>query len=224
MKKFALIVAGGTGSRMGEEIPKQFLLLAGKPVLMRTIEVFVAFDPETEIYVVLPENQIKKWEELCQEYSFNLNHRISGGGDKRFYSVKNGLDSITGEGIVFIHDGVRPLVSKETLERCFNTAQKEGNAIPVVPITESLRKKGGEKSMAVNRSDFVLVQTPQTFVLSEIKRAYQQAYSRLFTDDASVFEAFGKNIYTVEGNRENIKITYPDDLLTATIFWDKLPG
>ena len=140
MKKFVIIVAGGSGSRMGTEIPKQFLELCGKPVLMHTIQVFHNFDPASKIILVLPENQQQFWKGLCLKHSFNISHRIVSGGKTRFHSVQNGLSKIDEEGIVFIHDGVRPLVSTETLNRCLEMAQKYGNAIPVLPVNESLRK------------------------------------------------------------------------------------
>jgi|WetSurMetagenome_2_1015567.scaffolds.fasta_scaffold31725_3 2-C-methyl-D-erythritol 4-phosphate cytidylyltransferase len=216
MKKFVLIVAGGNGVRMDARSPKQFLLVAGKPILMQTIMCFFNYDPNAEIVVVLPGQQIETWKNLCQNHSFTIAHRICPGGEKRFYSVKNGLSEIEEEGVVFIHDGVRPLVSNETLDRCFKTALQKGNAIPVVPVTESLRKIEAGKNTSVDRSRYFLVQTPQTFLVKEIKKAYEQEYSPYFTDDASVLEATGKAINLVDGNRENIKITYPHDLVIAS--------
>jgi 2-C-methyl-D-erythritol 4-phosphate cytidylyltransferase len=216
MKKFVLIVAGGNGVRMDASSPKQFLLVAGKPILMQTIKCFFNYDPNAEIVVVLPDQQIETWKKLCQNYSLTIAHKICPGGEKRFYSVKNGLSEIEEDGIVFIHDGVRPLVSNETLNRCFRTALKKGNAIPVVPVTESLRKVEAGKNTSVDRSRFFLVQTPQTFLVKKIKKAYEQEYSPYFTDDASVLEATGKAINLVDGNRENIKITYPHDLVIAS--------
>lgn len=218
MKKFVLIVAGGSGSRMGSEIPKQFLELCGKPVLMHTIEVFYDFDPECRIILVLPEDQLQFWSGLCLKHSFILPHRIVSGGENRFNSVKNGLKLIDGEGIVFIHDGVRPLVSRQTIERCFETARISGNAIPVLPVTESLRKQEGDKNNSVDRSQYFSVQTPQTFQSSQILKAYEQDFDQAFTDDASVAEKAGFPIFMVEGNRENIKITNPTDLIIAEVF------
>ena len=153
MKKFVIIVAGGSGSRMGTEIPKQFLELCGKPVLMHTIQVFHDFDPESKIILVLPEDQQLFWKGLCLKHSFSLAHLVVSGGKTRFHSVQNGLSQIDSEGIVFIHDGVRPLVGQETLDRCLETAQKCGNAIPVLPVTESLRKQEGELNISVERSN-----------------------------------------------------------------------
>lgn len=218
MKKFALIVAGGSGGRMGNPTPKQFLKIGGKPILMQTIEVFEKFDRNIEIVVVLPEKQIEVWRSLCRNHSFLVPHKIIAGGKNRFHSVRNGLSRISGEGIVFIHDGVRPFVSIETIRRCLDTAVRKGNAVPAVPITESLRKVGNGNNSAVTRTDYYLVQTPQTFLLSDIKEAYQQVYTPNLTDDASVLEASGSTINLVEGNKENIKITDPSDLIIAEAY------
>jgi 2-C-methyl-D-erythritol 4-phosphate cytidylyltransferase len=215
MKKFVVIVAGGSGSRMGTEIPKQFLELCGKPVLMHTIQVFYDFDPESSIILVLPEDQQQFWKRLCLKHSFTVSHQIVSGGKTRFHSVLNGLSQIGSEGIVFIHDGVRPLVNPETLRRCLETARKFGNAIPVLPVNESLRKMEGEKNISVDRSLYFSVQTPQTFRSEQILEAFKQDYDPVFTDDASVAEKAGFAIQMVEGNRENIKITTPIDLVIA---------
>lgn len=215
MKKFAIIVAGGSGSRMGTEIPKQFLELRGKPVLMHTIQVFRSYDPAAEIILVLPQHQIDFWKELCSKHSFGLKHQIVSGGETRFHSVRNGLTKINEYGIVFIHDGVRPLVSTETLSRCFETASNSGNAIPVLAVNESLRKIDGKSNISVDRSLYFSVQTPQTFRSEQILEAFKQDFDPLFTDDASVAEKAGFDIHLVEGNRENIKITTPVDLLIA---------
>ncbi len=221
MKKFVIIVAGGSGSRMGTEIPKQFLELCGKPVLMHTIQVFHDFDPESKIILVLPEDQQQFWKGLCLKHSFSLTHQIVSGGKTRFHSVLNGLSQIEDEGIVFIHDGVRPLVSRETLDRCLETAQKIGNAIPVLPVTESLRKLAGDLNISVDRSQYFSVQTPQTFRSKQILEAFQQDFDPAFTDDASVAEKAGFSIQMVEGNRENIKITTPIDLIVAVALLEK---
>ncbi|MFY9153759.1 MAG: 2-C-methyl-D-erythritol 4-phosphate cytidylyltransferase [Prolixibacteraceae bacterium] len=215
MKKFVVIVAGGSGSRMGTEIPKQFLELCGKPVLMHTLQVFYNFDPESKIILVLPEAQQQFWAALCLKHDFTVPHRISNGGETRFHSVKNGLSQIDAEGIVFIHDGVRPLVSEQTLIRCLEMAQESGNAIPVLPVTESLRKLEGNVNVSVDRSLYFSVQTPQTFRSEIIMEAFGQDYDPAFTDDASVLEKAGFSIHLIEGNRENIKITSPTDLIVA---------
>jgi len=215
MKKFALIVAGGSGSRMNNSIPKQFMKINGRPVLMYTFDVFENYDPKTEFILVIPEKQKDRWNILCSEHQFNIKHKIASGGETRFQSVKNGLELIEEEGIVFIHDGVRPLASKATINNCFELAVEKGNALPVVPIPESIRVTDGNANYTVNRSNYFLVQTPQTFKTTLIKRAYQLNYSEQFTDDASVLEKSGVAINLVDGNRENIKITYPEDLLFA---------
>lgn len=218
MKKFAIIVAGGSGVRMGAELPKQFLELCAKPVLMHTLQRFYDFDPTLELIVVLPASQQEFWTQLCLKHSFSLPFQVAPGGETRFHSVQNGLKLIHGEGIVFIHDGVRPLVSKQTLGRCFKTAQQYGNALPVLPVHESLRQLEGDQNRAVDRSLYLIVQTPQTFSTHQILQSYQQPYEPTFTDDATVVEKAGFNIHLVEGNAENIKITTPTDLIIAGAF------
>ena len=218
MKKFALIVAGGSGSRMNESVPKQFLELQDRPVLMHTFDVFNNYDSQIEFVLVLPQNQVEYWRELCKKYNFLINHKLAFGGKTRFHSVKNGLDLIEEEGIVFIHDGVRPLVSVQTIQNCFETAVEKGNALPVVSVAESVRFVDETGNSSVDRSKYFLVQTPQTFNLGLIQKAYQQNFSDKFSDDASVLESFGETINLVEGNRENIKITYPEDLIIAKSF------
>ena len=218
LKKFALIVAGGSGNRMNQTLPKQFLELAGKPILMHTFEAFQRFDPTIGFILVLPENQFEYWKQMCTTYKFNIPHQLAPGGAVRFESVKNGLNLIDEDGIVFIHDGVRPLVSRQTLQNCLNGTLEKGNALPVIPVSESVRFIDESKSRALDRSKYFLVQTPQTFKVSVIKEAYTQPYSDWFTDDASVLEHSGTIINTVNGNRENIKITYPEDLIQAEAF------
>jgi 2-C-methyl-D-erythritol 4-phosphate cytidylyltransferase len=215
MKKIALIVAAGSGSRMHSPLPKQFMELNGKPLLMHTFRAFKKADPDFEFVLVLPEKEIDTWKRLCKKFGFNIKHSIAKGGKSRFHSVKNGLKQIGDEGIVFIHDGVRPLVSAKTIENCFQTALAHGNALPVILPSESVRRVSGGKSEAVDRTRYYLVQTPQTFRVQLIKKAYEQKYSEKFTDDASVLENTGASIYLVEGNRENIKITWPADLTIA---------
>ena len=215
MKKFAIIVAGGSGNRMGSNIPKQFLELSGKPVLMHTMQSFCDYDPSCELILVIPEQHQQYWAALCLKHSFTVAHQVVAGGQTRFHSVQNGLKCIEGEGIVFIHDGVRPLVSHQTIERCSHMAQKNGNAIPVLTVNNSLRKKKGSQSVSVDRTLYLSVQTPQTFRCDQILKAYEQDYDPSFTDDASVAEKAGFPIFMVEGNRENIKITTPTDLIFA---------
>jgi len=217
MQLYALIVAGGSGKRMQTETPKQFLELAGKPVLMHTIERFKVFNDTIEIITVLPENQIEYWMSVQKKYSFSIKQTIVAGGTTRFHSVKNGLEFVSEFGLVAIHDGVRPFVSADTIKRCFDTAEKLGNAIPVVTITESLRMITDEGSSPIDRQKIRIIQTPQVFNASMIKKAYQREYRSEFTDDATVLETFGEKINLVEGNKENIKITAPEDLLISDV-------
>jgi len=221
MKLFALIVAGGVGSRMKSDIPKQFMLLNKRPVLMHTMQQFFAFHSKIELVIVLPENQLKTWQDLCVEHYITLKHKLVCGGESRFASVFNGLNEIEEEGIVFIHDGVRPLVSIDTIQRCYDATLLKGNAIPVMPVIESLRRIGHEKNEAVNRAAFVSIQTPQVFMVNEIKEAYNMGFEPSFTDDAGVLERLGKKINLVEGNLENIKITTPYDIEIATTILNK---
>lgn len=212
---YVVIVAGGKGLRMGGDVPKQFLLLGGKPVLMRTIERFHAFDAQLQIILVLPPNQQGYWHELCLAHHFKLPYLLADGGATRFESVRNGLALIPNDaqGVVAVHDGVRPMVSVKVIERCFAMACKAQAVIPVTPVVETLRQIMPDGvSQTVNRDAYRLVQTPQTFDLQLHKQAYQQPYSTAFTDDASVVEALGMQITMVEGNKENIKITTPFDL------------
>mgnify|MGYP001135823047 CR=1 FL=1 len=218
MKKFALIVAGGSGKRMNQETPKQFVEVEGKPILMHTMEAFLNADPDFHFIVVLPENLMEKWKTTCKEYNFSNPQSVAIGGSTRFHSVKNGLKKINEEGIVFIHDGVRPLVSVKTIENCYKMAVKTGNALPVISPSESVRRVVNDKNKAVDRTKYFLVQTPQTFKVSLIKKAFDRDYNEKFTDDASVLENYGKEIHLVEGNRENIKITFPEDLAFAKVY------
>jgi 2-C-methyl-D-erythritol 4-phosphate cytidylyltransferase len=217
--KIAIIVAGGSGTRMGTDIPKQFLLLKGKPVLMHTIQQFFDEDAHTQIIVVLPEYQMPFWKELCVKHHFNIIHAIVKGGETRFHSVKNALDSITQtEGMVAIHDGVRPLVSVDVIKTCFEQLKNHRAVAPVVAPQDSIRKVTNNSSEAVDRSEYRLVQTPQCFDLKTIQQAYLQPYESSFTDDASVVEKTGEPIFLVAGNKENIKITTPFDLKIAEGF------
>ena len=216
-ERYAIIVAGGRGLRMGGELPKQFLPLSGKPVLMRTLELFEG--EVSRIILVLPEDHIPFWEELCQQYHFTLTHTVALGGETRFHSVRSGLSHLPQEGLVAVHDGVRPLASHELIRRSFEEAERSGAALPTCPVTDSLRLRQEEgKSEAVDRSRYVAVQTPQTFDLGRLQQAYEQAYSPLFTDDASVYEAASLGTITlVAGEETNIKLTTPRDLLLAEL-------
>ena len=218
MQDYVIIVAGGKGLRMGGDIPKQFLPIGGRPVLMRTLEVFHETLNGLGIILVLPKDQQDYWQQLCNEYSFAVPHQIADGGETRFHSVHNGLDCIPddADGVVGIHDGVRPFVSQEVIKRCYEAAREHGAAVPVVPVVETVRQLLPEgDSLTVDRSLYRLVQTPQTFRISLFKEAMRQPYQSSFTDDASVVENWGHSITLVEGNRENIKLTTPSDLLFA---------
>lgn len=218
-----IIVAGGKGLRMGGDIPKQFIPVNGMPVLMHTIRRFREFDPQMHIVLVLPKDHQDYWRQLCSEYSFTDRHDIADGGSTRFHSSQNGIMALAeapDSDIVAIHDGVRPLVSVETIGRCFTAAAESGAAIPVLPVIDTLRYVGHADENGVNtepghnvlRSDYRVVQTPQTFRLALLRRAFTQPFSERFTDDASVVEALGEKVTMVDGNRENIKITTPYDL------------
>jgi 2-C-methyl-D-erythritol 4-phosphate cytidylyltransferase len=216
MDLYVVIVAGGSGKRMGADIPKQFLNLAGRPVLMHTIERFKSFNDAIEIITVLPENQLRYWVDLQKKHSFDVPHTLVKGGLHRFISVKNGLKFVNTPSLVAIHDGVRPFVTVDTIKRCFETAEKLGNAIPAVSPSDSLRMLTDKGSIPLNRMHVKQIQTPQVFNAELIKKAYLQEYITEFTDDATVLEKMGEKINMVDGNRENIKITNPEDLLISS--------
>lgn len=216
---YVIIVAGGKGLRMGSDIPKQFLPIGGKPVLMRTLERFREYSPTLQIILVLPEAQQDYWHQLCKEYRFDVDYQLANGGETRFHSVQHGLALIPddAEGVVGVHDGVRPFPSIEVIRNCYEMARTKKAVIPVIPVVETVRHLKGETSETVPRNDYRLVQTPQTFDIQLLKAANRQPYNDGFTDDASVVEAFGFDITLVEGNRENIKITTPYDLKIAEV-------
>ncbi|MGN1375249.1 MAG: 2-C-methyl-D-erythritol 4-phosphate cytidylyltransferase [Prevotella sp.] len=217
-QNYIIIVAGGKGLRMGSEIPKQFICIDGIPILMRTIMRFREYDKNLGIILVLPEHQQGYWRNLCKKHGFNEHYEIANGGETRFHSVKNGLDMIPDntKGVVGVHDGVRPFVSIDVIKRCYDTASEAKTAIPVIPVVETLRHiTGTDTSETVSRDCYRLVQTPQTFDIQVLKKAYAQPYRDIFTDDASVVEAMGHDVKLIEGNRENIKITTPFDLNIA---------
>lgn len=218
MEKHVIIVAGGIGKRMQSEIPKQFLNVAGRPVLIHTFECFLNYTKDIKITLVLPEPYIDFWKSLCKRFTFEIDHKVIEGGPTRFISVRKGLKEIQNGSLIAIHDGVRPLVAKETLYRVFKKAEETGNAIPAVKINESLRKINDKNSFYVNRREYRLIQTPQCFHAELIKQAYQQEFEEEFADDATVVEAMGIKINLVEGNSENIKITRPGDLKIAEAF------
>ena len=211
MTHTVLIVAGGKGLRMGSDLPKQFLPIGGKPVLMHTIEAFHHFDRTMKIILVLPQEQQTYWQELCAKHSFVIEHTVVDGGETRFHSVKNGLACVN-SGLVGVHDGVRPFVSPEVIKRCYELAAIKKAVIPVIDVVETVRHITETGSETVSRNDYKLVQTPQVFDAELLKQAYAQEYTPFFTDDASVVEAMGVSVCLEEGNRENIKITTPFDL------------
>lgn len=215
-----MIVAGGKGLRMGASIPKQFLPVNGLPILMLTIKRFREYDGALKIILVLPKEQHEYWNELCKNYHFTDAYAVVEGGETRFHSVRNGLAAIPddAEGVVGIHDGVRPFPSVEVIRACYETARTAKAVIPVVPVVETVRHiMPGGKTETVDRADYRLVQTPQTFDIQLLKQAYAQPYRDCFTDDASVVESAGHEVTLIEGNRENIKITTPFDLRIARI-------
>ena len=216
---YIIIVAGGKGLRMGSDIPKQFLPIGGKPVLMRTLERFREYSDDIQIILVLPEAQQEYWHQLCDEYHFDVKYTLANGGQTRFHSVQNGLAKVPddAQGVVGVHDGVRPFPSIEVIKNCYETARTAKAAIPVIPVVETVRHLDGDSSLTVPRDQYRLVQTPQTFDIQLLKSANRQPYNDGFTDDASVVEAFGHKITLVEGNRENIKITTPYDLKIAEV-------
>lgn len=215
MNYFAILVAGGKGLRMGGDVPKQFIPIDGKPILMRTIEAFRRALEGVRIVLVLPAEQQDYWRKLCEEHGFRSPQLIATGGVTRFHSVRNGLALLPddADAVVGVHDGVRPFVSKETILRCYKAAAEGKAAVPVVPVVETVRQILPDgRSVTRPRDEYRLVQTPQTFPLALLKEAYQLPFREAFTDDASVVEALGREITMVEGNRENIKITTPSDL------------
>lgn len=217
MKRYVIIVAGGKGLRMGGEMPKQFMPLANRPVLMRTLEAFHACDPSIRLILVLPAEHQEYWKCLCSQYRFTLPHTLVNGGETRFHSVRNGLELVPAQDtLVGVHDGVRPFVSEQVITRCFSLAAEKHAVVPVIDMVDTVRHiTGPETSETVARDSYKLVQTPQVFEAGLLKRAYAKPYSSLFTDDASVVEALGHPVFLTEGNRENIKLTTPFDLKVA---------
>jgi 2-C-methyl-D-erythritol 4-phosphate cytidylyltransferase len=216
VKRYAIIVAAGKGSRMQSPIPKQFLRLQGKPVLLHSIQAFADFDSSIQVILVLPSDQFSQWEKIVAEFSPALPVTITAGGETRFESVKNGLSLIPDEeAIVAIHDAVRPLVSKKTIGTSYKAAERYGNAVPAIPLSDSIRQIESTRSIAVDRSRYCLIQTPQCFSVPLLKKAYSQEYRYTFTDDASVVESIGEQICLVDGNVDNFKLTTPIDLVIA---------
>lgn len=215
MEKYVIIVAGGSGKRMGGEMPKQFLLVAGKPILMHTVEAFARACEAFKFILVLPEAHFSTWNELVEQYNFTIPVTLVAGGAERFFSVKNALAHVPDNALVAVHDGVRPFASIQTINDAFDVATEMGAAVPVIDEVDSLRRVQSGTSQAVNRSEYKRVQTPQVFSSTILKNAYNQEFSSLFTDDASVVESIGHTITLTTGNVENIKITTPHELLLA---------
>lgn len=226
MNKAVVIVAGGRGMRMGSSISKQYLPIGGKPILMHTLSTFYEVDPSMKLILVIPDSDFIYWKELCSQYQFKISHDLVSGGNSRFQSVRNGLDSIKWkEGLVAIHDGVRPFVSREVILNSFSEAEKSGSAVAVVALKDSIRKLSDDgNSRYEERQYFRLVQTPQTFQLARIKKAFQVTELQQFTDDATVYEHQGWQVSLIAGNPENIKITTPEDMDYAEFLISKKKG
>ena len=215
MKYYAIIVAGGSGQRMNNSIPKQFIELSGRPILMHTIERFYTAKAAIELVVVLPKSHHHTWETLCNKHNFNIPHTVCEGGNSRFQSVKNGLAMCTEDSIIAVHDGVRPIISPDFILNIYKEAESKKAVIPASPVVESIRKVKGDSSEALDRSNYYTVQTPQCFTSTLLHKAYLQEEALIFTDDASVVESLGAKVHLFDGEVDNIKITSPKDLLLA---------
>lgn len=218
MKKQVIITGGGSGSRMKTDIPKQFLEIDGIPILFYSMAAFALYEQDISIILTLPEKSIPYWKKLVVKHNFNIEHQVIKGGDTRFQSVKNGLSLVSEQTIVAIHDAVRPFVSAEVIAKSFSQAETLGGVIPIVPVVDSMRKINVLENQILNRNEIFAVQTPQVFQSNSLKSAYLVAENSLFTDDASVYEHSFNAVSTIEGNRENIKITSPMDLVIAESF------
>ena len=224
MKNYVIIVAGGSGKRIGGETPKQFLPLNGIPVLMHAINAFWESKTKPEIHLALPALLHNYWIGLCREYNFNIPHQLIAGGEERYHSVKNALNKLAGGGFVAVHDGVRPVVTSDLIDRCYEQALYLGNAVPAVAANDSIRESiKSQKSKPLNRNEIFLVQTPQVFNLKQLREAYEQEFDEIFTDDASVMEHNGNQIFLIEGERTNIKITFPQDIEIAELLIKRKP-
>ena len=215
MSKAAIIVAGGSGRRLGGPVPKQFQTVKGRPLLMWTIEAFHAYDATMPLIVVLPKEHFDIWKALCMGHRFFIDHQVVAGGAERFHSVKSGLEKVEGDGLVAVHDGVRPVVSSALIERCFEAAHHKGAAIPVVPVVPSIREITPDGSRALDRSILRVVQTPQCFHTDLLRKAFEQPYDAAFTDEASLVERLGVKVELVEGEADNLKVTSATDLFVA---------
>ncbi len=217
MKKYAIIVAGGSGSRMQGEVPKQFLLLGGKPVIMHSVEAFITYDPSIQMILVIHPDYMEYWNKLCHEFSISIPLTLAKGGKSRFESVRNGLKLINEDGLVAIHDAARPVIDAGFIANLFSAATIYGSAIPAVPLNDTIRIVDGDTSHQADRTFLRAIQTPQVFKVSEIKRAYTQLYQSTFTDDGSVMEAAGFQVNLAEGRQGNIKITHKQDIAVAEV-------
>jgi 2-C-methyl-D-erythritol 4-phosphate cytidylyltransferase len=217
IKKYAVIVAGGKGTRMGTSVPKQFLPFLGKPLLCHAIEAFAQAVPGIHLILVLPKEQLDSAQTVLRSYLSTIRVTTVAGGDTRYHSVQNGLKMVNNDGIVFIHDGVRPLISSQLINSCFLEALEKGSAVPFIPASESMRIVEGEASKPLDREKLVIIQTPQTFKTDIIIPAFRQEYQPMFTDEATVVEASGARVHLIEGMRDNIKITTPEDMIIAEV-------
>ncbi len=215
IKKYAVIVAGGRGLRMGAAVPKQFLPILGKPLLCYAIQAFAATIRGIHIILVLPSDQLNSAKTVLKSYLGNIEVTTVAGGETRYESVQNGLKKVNNDGVVFIHDGVRPLISQDLIQRCYQQAIEKGSAIPVIPVMDSIRILENGSSHPINREHLRIIQTPQTFMTSIILPAFQQEYQASFTDEANVVEAHGTAVHLINGALENIKVTTPEDMLIA---------
>lgn len=220
MQKTVIIVAGGQGMRFNSELPKQFFYIRERPLLMHIIDLFHYYNRDIQIIAGISKNFLSHWESVCEQFHFDVPHKLSPGGKTRFHTVKNALPMVTPGNLVAIHDAVRPLLYRNTIDACFKAAEKNGAALPCVEIPDSIREMTSGGSLRVNRDSFRLVQTPQVFQYDILMKAYNQEYSGNFTDDASVVEMAGFPVTMVKGNPENIKITTPDDLVYAEAIFD----
>jgi 2-C-methyl-D-erythritol 4-phosphate cytidylyltransferase len=220
--KYAVIVAGGKGMRMGSTVPKQFLPLLGKPLLCFAIQAFDKAFPGITQVLVLPPDQMHTAQTVLRSYLSDIDVIITEGGETRYHSVQNGLAKVKDDGVVFVHDGVRPVISTEFILRCYQHALEHGSAIPIMPVTESIRSVEGGRSLPVDREHLRIIQTPQTFRTEVILPAFTQEYNAAFTDEATVVEAYGKEVSLMEGMSGNIKVTTPDDLIIAETLLKRL--
>jgi 2-C-methyl-D-erythritol 4-phosphate cytidylyltransferase len=221
MKKYVIIVAGGKGLRMESELPKQFIIISGKPIILHSVLLFQRFDSAVKTIVVIHADYLDYWKRLLAEYKIDFNHILVTGGSERFHSVKNALEHVHEESIIAVHDAVRPLVSLDTIRRCFALADEKGTAVPCIGIPDSVRSLEPDGSKIVSRENLRIIQTPQVFHSQILKKAYQSGYQEKFTDDASVVEHAGYTIHLVEGNVENIKITTREDLKMAEFYFEQ---